>query len=199
MIEFIRLSPALAVWHTYDSKIKAELFSTALASSGEVTIIDPIALPVESRQEIELHGRVSAIVITNANHLRNAAAFAHSYSAPIFAPAELKQDLPHSHALTDTSCVDDLQVIRMDGAAAGEFALYHPQDGGTLIIGDALINFDPHGFTLLPAKYCCNQKKMICSLRQLLDFQFQRILFAHGNPVTTRAHDRLAALMHEKV
>ncbi len=199
MVEFIRVSPALAIWHTYDTKIKAELFSTVLASSGEVTIIDPIALRVESREEIELHGRVSAIVITNANHLRNAAAFAHFYYAPIFASAELKRNLPHSHALAERTCIDDLQVIRIDGAAPGEFALYHPEEGGTLIIGDALINFDPHGFTLLPAKYCCNQKKMICSLRRLLDFQFQRILFAHGNPVTTRAHDRLAALMEEKL
>lgn len=199
MTEFIRLSPALAVWHAYDPKVKAELFSTALAFSGEVTIIDPIALPVESREELELLGRVSAIVITNANHLRDAAAFAHSYSAPIFAPAELKPDLPHRHALDETICPGDLQVIRIDGTAPGEFALYHPDDGGTLIIGDALINFDPHGFTLLPAKYCTNQKKMIRSLRQLLDFQFQRILFAHGNPVTTRAHERLAALLDEKL
>jgi glyoxylase-like metal-dependent hydrolase (beta-lactamase superfamily II) len=33
------------------------------------------------------------------------------------------------------------------------------------------------------------------SLRQLLDFQFERILFAHGEPLTTNAHARLTEIL----
>jgi glyoxylase-like metal-dependent hydrolase (beta-lactamase superfamily II) len=64
-----------------------------------------------------------------------------------------------------------------------------------VIVGDALINFEPHGFDLLPPKYCTNQKRMIRSLRRLLDLDFKRIFFAHGNPIVTRARDRLASLL----
>ena len=152
--------------------------------------------PATHRTDLESLGRVARIVITNANHVRDAATFAHSYSAPIFAPPELRGELPHSHNLHDGLAIGPLRVIRIEGAADGEFALYHPDDGGTLIMGDALINFDPHGFTLLPRKYCANQKQMIRSLRKLLDLDFSRIFFAHGNPIMIRAREQLESLLN---
>ena len=194
MTEFACISTSCALWHTYDPKIKVELFSTALAAGNGLIIIDPIALPATHRTDLESLGRVARIVITNANHARNAATFAHSYSAPIFAPPELRGEL-RSHNLHDGLAIGPLRVIRIEGAADGEFALYHPDDGGTLIMGDALINFDPHGFTLLPRKYCTNQKQMVRSLRKLLDLDFSRIFFAHGNPIMIRAREQLESLL----
>ena len=195
MTEFARISPGYALWHTYDRKLKAELFSTALVAGNELTVIDPIALLPAHRIELESLGRVARIVITNANHARDATTFAHCYSAPIFAPPELSAELPHSHSLQVAHAIGRLRVIRIEGAAEGEFALYHPDDAGTLIVGDALINFDPHGFTLLPRKYCTNQKQMIQSLRKLLDLDFVRIFFAHGNPIMIRAREQLESLL----
>jgi len=193
--EFIRISPDCALWHTYNPKFKAELFSTALAAGNELTIIDPIALPSVHREELESLARVARIFITNANHARDAAMFAHFYSAPIFAPLELNAELPLSRSLQDDLAIGALRVIRIEGAADGEFAVYHPDNAGTLIVGDALINFDPHGFSLLPRKYCTNQKQMIRSLRKLLDLDFSRIFFAHGNPIMAGGRERLKSLL----
>ena len=194
MTEFACISTSCALWHTYDPKIKVELFSTALAAGNGLTIFDPIALPATHRTDLESLGRVARIVITNANHARNAATFAHSYSAPIFAPPELCGEL-HSRNLQHGLAIGPLRVIRIQGAADGEFALYHADDGGTLIMGDALINFDPYGFTLLPRRYCTNQKQMVRSLRKLLDLDFSRIFFAHGNPIMIRAREQLESLL----
>jgi hypothetical protein len=193
--EFTFISPGGALWHTYNPKVKAELFSTALAAGNGLTLFDPIALPPAQRTDLESLGRVDKIVITNANHVRDAATFAHSYPVPIFAPPELRRELPHSHQLHDGLALGPLQVIRIEGGADGEFALFHPDDGGTLIMGDALINFDPHGFTLLPRKYCTNQKQMVGSLCKLLDLDFSRIFFAHGNPIMIRAREQLESLL----
>jgi hypothetical protein len=193
--EFVRISPSYALWHTYDPKIKVDLFSTALAAGNGLIIIDPIALPPVHQADLASLGRVAGIVITNANHPRDAATFAHFYSAPIFAPLELRGELPHSHDLHDGLAVGPLRVIRIEGAADAEFALYHPDEGGTLIMGDALINFDPHGFTLLPRKYCTDQKQMVRSLRKLLNLDFSRIFFAHGNPIMLRAREQLESLL----
>jgi glyoxylase-like metal-dependent hydrolase (beta-lactamase superfamily II) len=194
--EFARISPGYALWHTYDRSLKTELFSTALVAGNELTVIDPIALPFAHQTELESLGRVAKVVITNANHARDAATFAHCYSAPIFAPPELSAEFPNSHSLQDAHAIGRLRVIRIEGAAEGEFALYHRDDAGTLIVGDALINFDPHGFTLLPRKYCTNQKQMIRSLRKLLDLDFARIFFAHGSPIMIRARERLESLLN---
>jgi glyoxylase-like metal-dependent hydrolase (beta-lactamase superfamily II) len=196
MTEFACISANYAFWHTYDRKLKAELFSTALLAGNELTVIDPIALPPAHHKELESLGPVVRIVITNANHARDAVAFAQSHSAPIFAPPELRVEVPLSHSLQDDLAIGALRVIRIEGAADGEFALYHPDDAGTLIVGDALINFDPHGFSLLPRKYCSNRKQMIRSLRKLLDLDFARIFFAHGNPIMVRARERLESLLN---
>jgi glyoxylase-like metal-dependent hydrolase (beta-lactamase superfamily II) len=193
VIEFYRVSTAFAVWYAYDPTVKADLFSTALSARNELTVVDPIALPAPYRAELDSLGRVAIIVVTNANHLRDTLNFSHS--ASIFAPSALNAELPHHQALSDGLQVGPFRAIRIDGAADGEFALYHPDDGGTLIVGDALINFEPHGFDLLPQKYCTNQKRMIRSLRRLLDLDFNRIFFAHGNPIMTRARERLASLL----
>jgi glyoxylase-like metal-dependent hydrolase (beta-lactamase superfamily II) len=86
-------------------------------------------------------------------------------------------------------------VIRIEGAAAGEMVLHYAPDGGTLIVGDALINVEPYGFTFLPAKYCSNEKEMRRSLQKLLDYKAERMLFAHGTPILSGASDRFRGLL----
>jgi glyoxylase-like metal-dependent hydrolase (beta-lactamase superfamily II) len=86
-------------------------------------------------------------------------------------------------------------VIAIEGAAAGEIALHYVPDGGTFIIGDALIDFEPYGFTFLPGKYCTNEKEMRRSLAKLLDYKADRILFAHDTPILAHASDRLRGLL----
>jgi glyoxylase-like metal-dependent hydrolase (beta-lactamase superfamily II) len=192
-MEFCRVSTAFAIWYSYDPTIKADLFSTAFAARNELTVVDPIALPAPHRNQLNSLGRVAIIVVTNANHLRDTLNFSHS--ASIFAPSALNAELTDYHALSDGLQLGPFRAIKIDGAADGEFALYHPDDGGTLIVGDALINFEPHGFDLLPQKYCTNQKLMVRSLRRLLGLDFNRIFFAHGIPIVTRARERLASLL----
>jgi glyoxylase-like metal-dependent hydrolase (beta-lactamase superfamily II) len=191
--EFQPLTETVAIWHALDLAIRTELFSTALRTEKGIIAIDPIPLTKAAQFEFESFGRASAIAVTNCNHERAARDFAKCYSAPIFAPKELGD----GRDLSGLTSVHEVSTIAVDGAGPGEFALYDARDGGTLIVGDALINFEPYGFALLPEKYCTNRKRMIGSLRQLLDLEFVRLLFAHGTPVTTRAKSRLDLLLKE--
>jgi hypothetical protein len=88
-----------------------------------------------------------------------------------------------------------LTALAIDGAPSGEIALYYDADGGTMVMGDALINFEPHGFALLPAKYCRDFKLMRRALPRLLEYPFERMLFAHGTPLLVGAHRRLEQLL----
>src|SRR5260370_40647858 len=90
---------------------------------------------------------------------------------------------------------DGMLLSGIEGAAAGEIVLHYAPSGGTLIVGDALINFEPYGFSFLPAKYCSNEKEMRRSLRKLLKYKADRILFAHWSPILSRATDPLHALL----
>ena len=195
--DFDAISCHLAVWHAYDPAVRAELYSTCLTTTGRIYLIDPI--PLQKRALDRLIGsRVEGIVVTNSNHHRATARFAERFSAPVVAhndtfpdeqPRQLKQVVDG-----DEIC-DGLHVVSIEGAAPGEIALHRAGDSGTLIVGDALINFEPHGFTFLPAKYCSNQKQMQRSLRKLLDYKAERMFFAHGTPILTGARERLQSLL----
>lgn len=192
--DFSRLSPSLALWQKYDAKVKADLSSTAITLNEGVFLIDPIALPETDLDTLFGGKEIAGVVVTNANHLRAAPEYAARFSVPIHAGPEAM--VPGAMSIKDGDRLGEaLRVTMIEGAAPGEVALYSERDGGTLIVGDALINFGAHGFTLLPAKYCSQPRLLPGSLRRLLAFGFERILFAHGLPIVTNAHARLAALL----
>ena len=182
--------PNYAIWQLYDPSAKVDLFSTALRVGRGTLMVDPVPLTADARVEL---GKIEAVLVTNANHARAAADFAGP--DPILVPTELANDFPNAQYLADGMRIHGLTAMAIPGAVPGEFAFHDARDGGALIVGDALINFGPDGFCLLPAKYCVDRKEMIRSLHNLLDFTFVRAFFAHGFPIVTGARDRLAALL----
>ncbi len=191
---FHRLSPTLSIWHRYEPAVKSDLYSTALKTPKGVFLVDPIAdLPGVLEEE-----PVVGIVVTNDNHARAAASLASRLAVPIHAHSDARDGLDQ---LRVTKVADGAKIapgvvaITLPGAPAGEIALHDSADGGTLILGDALIHMDSQSFTFLPAKYCSNAKTLRRSLQKLLDYPVERILFAHGMPIMTRARVRLHQLL----
>src|SRR5205814_6603874 len=176
--KLVEVTPSLCLWHTYDPAVKAELFSTAIALRRCIVIVDPVRLESAQLAELQKRGCIGSIVVTNANHHRAAMWYAKQFSAPILARGEaFPEERPDrfTEVRNASAIADELDTIQIDGAAAGELALYDAANGGTLIVGDALINFEPYGFTFLPRKYCGNEKEMRRSLRRLLDREVERI------------------------
>lgn len=198
--DFDRIDSNIAIWRGYDSAVKAELYSSCLRISDETYLVDPIPLQKEVLDELVGSGRVAGIVVTSANHHRASVQFADHFSAPIFARSEtFSAPVPRRFTrVTDNEEISPvLHVVALEGAASGEIALLYTPNSGTFIVGDALINFEPYGFAFLPGKYCSNQKQMRRSLRRLLDYKAERILFAHGTPILAGASDRLRSLLHD--
>jgi glyoxylase-like metal-dependent hydrolase (beta-lactamase superfamily II) len=197
--DFHQLLPSFWVWQVYDSSVKADLFSSAILTSAGTYIVDPIPLPDPQLRQLSQASKVAGIIITNANHLRASSAYSDRFSVPVWAGTDSFPDLKparFSEAKNGTTICGELEVIEVEGAVAGEIALYHASNGGTLIVGDALINFEPYGFSFLPRKYCLNKKQMRSSLHQLLARPAERILFAHGAPILSEATARLRHLLN---
>lgn len=201
-VEFDQISQHLCVWHQYDPAVKAELFSTGLTVGGGIYLIDPSA---PGPPEFDLTGGAATpagIILTNSNHLRESEGFAARLNVPIHTSAETQRvlNLPAAREIASgAEMTPGLSAIEIEGAAPGEIALYSREDGGTVILGDALINMGSYGFTFLPAKYCANPRLMRKSLRQLLAYRFERLLFAHGMPIVSNARARLEMLLNEVV
>jgi len=195
--ELVQVAPSLLIWQTYDPALKTHLFSTAITTRSGSFLVDPILLADAALAQLLKAGSVSGVIVTNSNHLRASADFAARFSVPIFAHAETFPDqaFPGTKVGDGGKICDELAVIGIEGAAAGEIVLHSTPNGGTLITGDALINFEPYGFTFLPRKYCSNEKQMRRSLRKLLAHKTDRMLFAHGPPILSRAGERLQQLL----
>jgi glyoxylase-like metal-dependent hydrolase (beta-lactamase superfamily II) len=197
--DFDRIASNIAIWHNYDPEVKAELYSTWLIAAGGAYLIDPIALQEPALEKLTSLASVRGIIVTNSNHYRFAAPYAERFSVTIFAHGDTfpNGQLSRLKIVSDGDEIcDGLRVIGIAGAPLGEIVLHYSGDGGTLIVGDALINFEPYGFAFLPPKYCTNQTQMRRSLRKLLDYKTKRILFAHGTPILTTASERLRALLN---
>lgn len=192
------LSPALTVWQAYDPAVKAELYSTSIRVNDRIFFVDPIALARDALDELTASAKINSVIVTNVNHARAAGLFAAKSGAAILASAvtaSVLLDLEILAVAAGDEVGGRIEVIAIAGAAEGEIALHFKDDGGAIVIGDALINFEPNGFALLPPKYCSDQKLMRRSLRQLLDFSFERLLFAHGTPIVSSARAKLEALL----
>ncbi len=195
--DLISIGNSLWLWQAYDPAVKADLSSSAAKSGSRLFLIDPIPLAPAPFAELTAHGTVAGVLVTNSNHPRSAAAFARQLDTTIFAAEPVSGEFGGAQAqpFAGGEIMPGVAAISIEGAASGEMAFHFGDNGGTLIIGDALINFEPYGFALLPAKYCSNQRQMQGSLRQLLDWPFERLLFAHGAPILTSARTRLETLL----
>ena len=196
--EIDRVASGISLWQFYDPAVKADLFSTALETPSGVYLIDPIPLAAEPLSNLEAGRKVAGIVITNENHGRATAQFAEKFSVPVFLHGAVRDalTLPQIIELQDKDrFAPGLTAVAVEGGPAGEIAVHHDANGGTMVVGDALINFEPHGFALLPAKYCSDFKLMRRSLSKLLEYSFERMLFAHGTPILSGARGRLERLL----
>ncbi len=193
-----QISPSLWLWQAFDPAVKSDLFSTAVLLGGQLFFIDPIPLEAGLLKELTAAGDVGIVLVTNGNHLRAAADFGRALKTTIFAAATLQGEFGSARTQPLASgepLAPGVTAIALEGAAPGEMAFHFADAGGTLVVGDALIHFEPYGFTFLPAKYCSDQDEMRRSLRQLFAWPFERLFFAHGTPILSGARARLEALL----
>jgi glyoxylase-like metal-dependent hydrolase (beta-lactamase superfamily II) len=196
--EFQTLSDTLFQWSVYEPAVKCEVSCTAFRAASGLVVIDPVPLAEPAWQELLALAPLRAVLLTNGNHLRNAGQLRERHQVPIVTAAatgrditELKPDV----VLLENEWIYGITAIPIPGATPGETAYFARE--GVMVLGDAVINVDSdNGLELLPDKYCADPEQNRASLRKLLNFDFHTLTFAHGTPVTTRAKEKWAALLH---
>jgi glyoxylase-like metal-dependent hydrolase (beta-lactamase superfamily II) len=195
--EFQALSDTLFQWSVYEPSVKCEISCTALKANSGLVVVDPVPLAEAAWEELLALAPLRAILLTNGNHVRDAARLREKHQVPIVTAVatrrevtELKPDI----SLLENELIYGIAAIPIPGATPGETA-FHARIG-VMIIGDAVINVSTEkGLELLPDKYCADPEQNRASLRKLLNFEFHTLTFAHGAPVTAHAKERWAALL----
>jgi glyoxylase-like metal-dependent hydrolase (beta-lactamase superfamily II) len=167
------------------------------APSGDICV-DPVEPDPDVLDEIS-RSAVTAVVITNRNHVRAAAAVrartgARTWIHPDDAEYARRQGAVIDALLEVGQQVDPCIVVPVPGKSPGEIALHWPERR-ILIVGDALIGNPPGHCSLLPDRVVDDPPRLRSSVRQLLDLDFDTLLVGDGMPLMSGAMARLRELV----
>jgi len=195
--EFQALSDTLYHWSVYEPAVKCEIGCVALKLPSGWVVVDPVPLADAAWKEMLAMAPLRAILLTNGNHVRDAVALRDKHKVPVVTAPDTRRDITELRpdvTLLPNELLYGITAIAIPGATPGETAFYSKT--GVMMLGDAVINTSTEtGLEFLPDKYCADAKQNRASLRQLLSFDFHTLTLAHGAPVTTRAKEKLAALL----
>ncbi len=194
------VAPSLFGWSTFQTQWKVDFNSYVLCTPEGLLLIDPTMPAPPVLTKLEALGEPLAIVLTNAHHDRDADAFRKLYGVQIYANEKAQSDCDTK---IDVLTVDGeklpggLKTIFLTGVTTGEMALFTKNNGGILLIGDALLNPPGKRLQLLPAQFIEDKKQARVSLLKLLDFNFKIATFGHGEPLTKNAKKAIAAFLRK--
>jgi hydroxyacylglutathione hydrolase len=198
--ELRKLSKSLFGWASFHRQWKIDFNSYALKTTEGVVFIDPMTPAPTVLNHLESLGEPVAIILTNAHHDRDADAFRKQYQIQIYAHEKAQSDCDTK---IDLLVVDGeklpggFKAIHLPGSADSEIALLSKNDGGIVMIGDALLNPAGRDLMLLPDQYIEDRKQAMQSLRKLATLDFQIATFAHGEPIVGDAKNKISAFLKQ--
>lgn len=197
--------PDLYSWSTFDPERNVDFNGIAWIRPTGNVLIDPVPLSEHDTHHLQELGGASWIVITNSDHIRDAAAIAQQTGAQIAAPigeqATFPPVTPPTGAnpirwLTDgEELVPGLQAIELQGSKTpGELALLLEET--TLITGDLIRAHRAGSLMLLPDAKLQDRATAIASVQRLAAIpSITAVLVGDGWSVFRDGHDRLQELI----
>jgi uncharacterized cupin superfamily protein len=153
-----------------------------LRPEGNIAV-DPLVLEPADAEHLAALGGLALIVVTNRDHLRDAAALRERFGARI---ATSEREVPLLGVSVDRMLADGEEVFTgarvvmlEDQKTPGEFAL-HLQNANALLVGDALIGAPAGALSLLPDEKYGDVMKAVLGLRRLWALQPEVLLLGDG-------------------
>lgn len=195
--------PDLFAWSIFDCARNVDFNGTFWKRDEANVVIDPMPLSDHDEAHADTLGGIGWILLTNADHVRDAAAIAHRFGARIAAPEAERLDprildLDVDHWMVPGEILScGIECIGLDGSKglAGEMAFLLP-GGDTLVCGDLIRGQRAGSLNLLPDPKLSDRKAAIASVQRLLDLpQLNAILVGDGQSVFRDATERLRDML----
>jgi glyoxylase-like metal-dependent hydrolase (beta-lactamase superfamily II) len=151
-------------------------------------------------QQVQRGGRLDYILITNRDHLREAAAYKAEFACQLWFP---ETDAPQMEVKPDKIYKDGellsggiWAVHLQNQKSPGECALFIQQGKGIMIVGDALIGKPPGSVSMLPPEKYADPAKARDGLRRLLKYHFDTLLVGDGASILSGAKVIVETSLH---
>jgi glyoxylase-like metal-dependent hydrolase (beta-lactamase superfamily II) len=197
--------PGILTWGSTYADRPWDLNGYAIALTGGTVLVDPPALEEADWQK--LPKPITAVVLTNRDHVRDAPLFRARFGARIVAS---KDEISQFTSLSIDVTVQDgdliggaLRVIHLPGKSPGEIGLYlepayhavSKEKGGILILGDAIIGNPPGALGLIPEEKLGDPKMLRGSLPKILEHNFEVLLLCDGQSVLNNAKQKVSEFL----
>jgi glyoxylase-like metal-dependent hydrolase (beta-lactamase superfamily II) len=189
------LLPGLFHWTAKHPNHGMEVSCHFVGDSG--TAIDPL-LPPEGIEWFEEH-RPERIVLSTRHHLRDSAEIAERFGCSILAHESGLHEFEGGAEVEGFEFGDrlagDVVALEMDSISPDDTVLRIEAGGGALLFADSVVNYG--GLRFVPDHLIGDGAEDVKArirerCRPLLDEDFEVLLFAHGEPLTTGAREALA-------
>lgn len=179
--------PGFHQWSWFSYATGYDFNGTLVVHGAERILIDPPPPAEADLKAIAAQKPLTAIVLTNRDHTREADGLRRWLDTAVWAPAA---DAPLMEIRIDRTYADGddlpggLKAVHLaNGKSPGETALYAAREGGVMILGDGLIGTPAGQLNLMPPEKYADPVKARDGVRALLRQPFETVLVGDGAPI----------------
>ncbi len=189
--------PDLYGWSTFDTDRNLDFHSVLWVRDGGNVLVDPLPLSGHDAAHLRELGSAAVIVITNSDHVRDAAPLAEAIGARMVGPAGERESFPVECAqwVSDgDEIVPGLRVFALDGSKTpGELCLL--LDGTTLITGDLIRAHEGGRLCMLPDPKLSDRATAVASIKRVAATAgIETVLPGDGWPIFRAGGEALSEL-----
>ena len=193
------LLPGIWQWSWFSEEKQLDFNGLFLTVGEHKILIDPPPMTGEASSTILRNGPVDYIIVTNRDHVREAARYQGEFRCQLHVPdADAAQmDINPTKTFKDGELLPGgIWVIQLkDQKSPGESALFIQQGKGVLIVGDALIGKPAGSVRMLSDEKYADVRRAQDGLRRLLKYNFESLLLGDGASILTGAKQALERLL----
>jgi glyoxylase-like metal-dependent hydrolase (beta-lactamase superfamily II) len=184
-------------WSTFDTARNLDFHSVLWVHPAGNVVFDPLPQSDHDRAHLEALGQLGWIVITNSDHVRDAAALAQRTGAKLAGPCAERENFPircDRWLAEGDALVAGLEVLAFEGSKTpGELGLLI--DRRTLVTGDLLRAHQAGRLTLLPDAKLTDKARALATLARLSSREIDAVLVGDGWPIFRDGSRALAELL----
>ena len=191
--------PDIWQWSWFSDEKQLNFNGLFLTIGEHKILVDPPIMTAEAREVVRRHQPIDYIIVTNRDHIREAAGYQAEFKCQLRLPeADAAQmDVKPTKTYKDGELFPGgIWAIHLkDQKSPGESALFIERGRGVLIVGDALIGKLPGSVCLLPAEKYVDVQKAKDGLCRLLKYNFDSLLVGDGASILVGAKPQVEQLL----
>ena len=184
-------------WSVFNEERNIDFHGTLLVNPAGNVLIDPLPLNEHDENHLDSLGGAAHLIITNSDHVRDAAKILLYTGAKSWGPLGEKEKFPldcDGWLQNGDKPISNIEVFCMEGSKTyGELAILI--DENTLVTGDIIRANEGGKLSMLPEEKLQDREQALNSIKRLAAIKsIEAVIPGDGWPVFKNGHDALTEL-----